>query len=375
MKPHGFPSGRGARGSLDFSLKSQIPGLKIREFMVYVPGGSDKSAIMNKEREIRGRFAPSPTGPLHLGNAMTFLVAWLSVRSRGGRIVMRIEDIEGHGRDPAVIEGNCRDLLRLGLEWDEGYRAGGPHGPYRQSERAELYRRALDRLLEQELVYPCVCSRRDARQAGAAPHAGDCRMYDGRCRGRFADYAEAARALAGSGRLPAWRFRVPDREVVFRDRLCGGQRVNPALTYGDFPIARHPDGIGYQLAVVTDDIDMRITEVVRGGDLLECTPWQILLYRALAPEFPLPEFCHLPVVTGADGKRLAKRTGSLTLESLFERGVRPGTVLGLLAFWGGWAEFGEELTLPELLDRFDLSALRGRKPCLDGAALRLLGAE
>lgn len=128
MKPRGFPSGRGARGSPDFSLKSQIPGLKIREFMVYVPGGSDKSAIMNQEREIRGRFAPSPTGPLHLGNAMTFLVAWLSVRSRGGRIVMRIEDIEGHGRDPAVIEGNCRDLLRLGLEWDEGYRAGGPHG-------------------------------------------------------------------------------------------------------------------------------------------------------------------------------------------------------------------------------------------------------
>ena len=164
MKPHGFPSGRGARVGPDFSLKSQIPGLKIREFMVYVPGGSDKSAIMNKEREIRGRFAPSPTGPLHLGNAMTFLVAWLSVRSRGGRIVMRIEDIEGHGRDPAVIEGNCRDLLRLGLEWDEGYRAGGPHGPYRQSERAELYRRALDRLLEQELVYPCVCSRRDARR-------------------------------------------------------------------------------------------------------------------------------------------------------------------------------------------------------------------
>ena len=265
---------------------------------------------------ICGRFAPSPTGSLHLGNAMTFLVAWLSVRSRGGRMLMRIEDIEGHGRDPAVVDGNCRDLLRLGLDWDEGYGAGGPHAPYRQSERGAFYREALDRLLEHRLVYPCICSRRDVQRMAAAPHAGDYHPYDGRCRGRFSDYAGAMRALEGSGRLPAWRFRVPEGEIVFRDRLCGEFRENLAETYGDFPIARHPDGIGYQLAVVTDDIAMGVTEIVRGGDLLGCTPWQILLWRALAPERPLPEYCHLPVVVDADGKRLAKRNGSLTLDAL-----------------------------------------------------------
>jgi len=320
----------------------------------------------------RGRFAPSPTGALHLGNALTFLAAWLSVRKRGGVVVLRVEDIDGHGRDPAVVDGNCRDLRRLGLEWDEGYGVGGPHGPYRQSERTALYRAALDRLLAQGLVYPCVCSRSDARSAALAPHAGDYHPYDGRCRDRFATYAEAERFL-GRARRPAWRFRVPDAEIVFTDRVCGEVRSNPAETYGDFPIARHPDGAGYQLAVVTDDIAMEITEVVRGGDLLDCTPWQILLYRALAPDFPPPEFSHVPVAVDAEGGRLSKRTGSLTLEALFERGVRRETILGLLGYWCGWAEFGEEVTLGELLNRYDPATLRGRKPRLDAAALRLLG--
>ncbi len=319
----------------------------------------------------RGRFAPSPTGALHLGNALTFLVAWLSVRKQGGVVVLRVEDIDGHGRDPSVVDGNCRDLLRLGLEWDEGYGVGGPHGPYRQSECTARYRAALDRLQELGLVYPCVCSRHDARNAASAPHAGDYRVYDGRCRDRFATYAEAERFLEGK-RHPAWRFRAPDETIEFRDRICGEVRCNPAESYGDFPIARHPDGVGYQLAVVADDIEMEISEVVRGGDLLDCTPWQILLYRALAPEFPLPEFCHVPVATDAEGARLSKRTGSLTLEALFERGVRRETILGLLGFWCGWAEFGEEVTLDELLTRYDPATLRERKPRLDAAALRLL---
>ena len=324
------------------------------------------------QRRLLGRFAPSPTGPLHLGNAMTFLVAWLCVRSRGGRILMRIEDIEGHGRDPAVIDGNCRDLRRLGLDWDEGYGVGGPHEPYRQSGRSALYRASLDRLLEQKLVYPCICSRRDVQRMGAAPHAGDFHPYDGRCRGRFRSYDDARRVLEGSGRLPAWRFRVPAGEIVFLDRLCGEQRVNLAETYGDFPIARHPDGIGYQLAVVADDIDMAVTQIVRGGDLLACTPWQILLWKALAPERPLPEYCHLPVVVDSDGKRLAKRTGGLTLDALFSAGVRPERILGLLAYWGGWAEFGEELNVDAILPRFRLDTLSDRRPTLDEKALKFL---
>ncbi len=302
---------------------------------------------------------------------MTFLVAWLSVRSRGGQLVLRIEDIDGHGRDPAIIEGNCQDLLRLGLEWDEGYGVGGPHAPYRQSERTELYRQALDRLLAQDLAYPCVCSRRDARNASSAPHAGDYHAYDGACRGRFATYAEAELFLKGK-RHPAWRFKVPDETIEFTDRVAGPHKINPALSHGDFPLARHPDGIGYQLAAVADDIDMEISEVVRGGDLLDCTPWQILLHRALAPERPLPEFCHLPVATDAEGNRLAKRNGSLTLDALFKRGVAKERILGLLGFWCGWAEFGETPSLDELLKRYDPKTLGKRTPRLDERALRLL---
>ncbi len=322
---------------------------------------------------VRGRFAPSPTGALHLGNALAFLVAWLSARSQGGRIVLRVEDLDGHGRNPATVEENSKALLRLGLEWDEGYGVGGPHGPYLQSERTERYRQALGQLLKQGLVYPCVCSRRDASSAASAPHAGEYQTYDGRCRGRFASYAEAEAFLEGK-RRPAWRFRVPDAELSFVDRICGEQSWNPAKSYGDFPLARHPDGAGYQLAAVVDDIEMGITEVVRGGDLLACAPWQILIFRALAPGHPLPEFCHLPVATDEEGKRLSKRSGSLTLESLFGRGVRRERILGLLGFWCGWAEFREELPLNELLRRYRPHTLKGRKPSLDKAALQLLGS-
>jgi len=329
------------------------------------------SARAGGRKAPRGRFAPSPTGSLHLGNALAFLVAWLSARSQGGRIVLRVEDIDGHGRDPAAIEGNCRDLLRLGLDWDEGYGVGGPHGPYRQSERIERYREALGSLLEQGLAYPCVCSRSDARNAALAPHAGDYRVYDGRCRGRFASYAEAESFLEGK-RRPAWRFKVPDEEMAFVDRVCGERRVNPATSYGDFPLARHPDGAGYQLAVVVDDIDMDVSEIVRGDDLLDCVPWQILIRRALAPERPLPELCHLPLAVDEDGKRLSKRTGSMTLESLFARGVPRERILGLLGFWCGWAEFGEELSLDELLKRYEPRTLKGRTPRLDKAALQAL---
>jgi glutamyl-tRNA synthetase len=305
---------------------------------------------------------------------MSFLVAWLSMRSRGGRVILRVEDIDGHGRDPSTVDGNCRDLRRLGLDWDEGYGVGGPHEPYRQSERTHLYRRALERLLAAGLVYPCVCSRSDARNAASAPHSGDYLTYDGRCRGRFASYADAERFLEGR-RRPAWRFKVPDEEIPFHDGTYGDIVANPAKTYGDFPLARHPDGVGYQLAVVVDDIAMDVTEVVRGSDLLACVPWQILIHRALAPGRALPEFRHVPVLIDNDGKRLSKRCGSLTLASLFERGVGRERILGLLGFWCGWAEFGEELSIDELLRRYEPSTLQSMKPRLDAAALALLASH
>lgn len=320
---------------------------------------------------VRGRFAPTPTGSLHLGNAMTFLAAWLSVRSRGGRIVMRIEDL-GDRRYETFIDGVCRDLERLGLDWDEGYGAGGSDGPYRQSERFDLYRSAIEQLRRRNLVYPCVCSRRTAREGVLAPHEGEYCRYDGRCRDRFSSYAEAQAFLGKQSRFPAWRFRAPDREVVFTDEIAGVVRCNVFRRNGDFAIARHPDGAGYQLAVVVDDIAMGITEVVRGADLLECTPWQLLLYEALAPETPHPRYRHAPLVLDNTGNRMAKRIGSLTLDALFADKVPPERIVGLLGYWGGWLPFGESLTARELLRHYRPDTPPPPRPTLDDRALALL---
>jgi glutamyl-tRNA synthetase len=321
---------------------------------------------------LRGRLAPSPTGALHLGNARTFLVAWLSVRSRGGRLVLRMEDLD----HPKVKAGTDRaaldDLRWLGLDWDEGPDVGGPHAPYVQTQRVAHYAGALARLQAQDRVYPCVCSRRDVESGQSAPHAGeDGLCYDGACRGRFASYAEAQSGLA-PGRLPAWRFRVPDgTEVAFVDGLAGPQcqRVDEAV--GDFVIARHPAGAGYMLAVVVDDAAMEITEVVRGDDLLPATHRQLLLYRAL--DLSPPTFVHVPLVVSADGRRLAKRHGDTRLAALRRQGIPPERVVGLLAWWCGWAAWGEELTLRELLSRYDLARLPRAPAVLTDEVKRRLG--
>ena len=293
------------------------------------------------------RLAPSPTGALHLGNARTFLVNWLVARKQGWRIVLRIEDIDG----PRIKKGadlqGIEDLRWLGIDWDEG--------PVYQSSRLHLYREALSRLQESGSAYPCVCSRSEVASAASAPHVEEVSsVYPGTCRGRFATVAAAADA---AGRTPAIRFRVPDGVIEFEDRFAGRQQFDPARQLGDFVIAKADGTPAYQLAVVVDDAAMAVTDVVRGDDLLDSTPRQILIYRALAIGRSVPDYYHLPLIKGPDGRRLAKRHGDTRLSYYRGLGVRPGRVLALLSRWSGMELETSEITPSELMDRFDLSRL------------------
>ena len=304
---------------------------------------------------LRGRLAPSPTGALHLGNARSFLIAWLSIRSRGGTVLLRMEDLDHPKVKPQAAQQALEDLRWMGLDWDEGPDVGGPFVPYVQTARLERYAEALAKLQEQRLLYPCVCSRQDVEAGQSAPHAGeDGLAYDGACRGRFANYAEAAATLP-PGRLPAWRFRAEAGETVFEDGFRGWQRETVSQTVGDFVIARHPQGAGYMLAVVVDDAAMGATEVLRGDDLLPATHRQLLLYRALG--LTPPRFVHVPLVVAPDGRRLAKRHGDTRLAALRQHGLRPSQVVGVLAEWCGWAQPGEEIMPVDLVSRFRLDSI------------------
>jgi glutamyl-tRNA synthetase len=322
---------------------------------------------------VRGRFAPSPTGGLHVGNARTALLAWLHARAAGGRFVMRVEDLDVGRVRPGVMEAQLEELRWLGLDWDEGPDAGGPHAPYVQSARGEWYEAALRRLAERGLLYGCVCSRRDIAAAASAPHMGEeGPRYPGTCRGRAVDAAAPSLLRLGVSEL-ALRLGVEPGEVCFGDLLMGRRCYDPAAETGDFVVRRKDGAAAYQLAVVVDDAAMGITHVVRGADLLSSTARQLLLYRALG--LPPPAFLHVPLMLGGDGERLAKRHGAVSLAELRARGVRPERVAGWLAATCGLAEEGEEAAAEELVGRFAVERLPREPTVVTAAMLERLGGR
>jgi glutamyl-tRNA synthetase len=301
-------------------------------------------------RAPRGRYAPSPTGELHVGNAATALAAWLSVRSRGGSLVMRVEDLDRNRVRDGLTERILGDLSWLGLDWDEGPDRGGPHEPYEQWPRRRCYTAAFERLERAGQVYPCFCSRRDIAAAASAPQEpGDELRYPGTCRGL--DPAEAEERAAAGARH-AWRFRVgPDDRPSFVD-LVHGRRESPAPP-GDFVVYR-ADGVpAYQLAVVVDDAEMRIDEVVRGDDLLPSTARQLLLYDALA--LTPPSFAHVPLLLGTDGVRLSKRHRGVTIAELREAGLDRERIIGRLAWVLGLRTEPAPRPAAALVETFDWS--------------------
>ncbi len=302
---------------------------------------------------VRGRYAPSPTGELHLGNGSTALLAWLSIRARGGTFVMRVEDLDRQRSRDELAEQCLQDLEWLGLDWDEGPDLGGPCAPYSQWERRGDYVRAFERLKGESRLYPCFCSRRDIANAPSAPQdPGEMRRYPGTCR---AIAHEEAMARVERNDRHAWRFRV-DGEVspAFDDlvrRRWGQGRSAP----GDFVVYR-ADGVpAYQLAVVVDDAAMAIDEVVRGDDLLSSTPAQLLLYDALGLDAPL--FGHVPLLLGTDGARLSKRHRGITLRELREAGHGPEAVVGRLAKLLGLRPDAGPVTARDLVPGFDLASV------------------
>ncbi|MBQ3090360.1 MAG: tRNA glutamyl-Q(34) synthetase GluQRS [Oscillospiraceae bacterium] len=294
---------------------------------------------------VTGRFAPSPSGRMHLGNAFSALLAWLSVRSAQGQMILRQEDLDPVRCRRDYADQLEQDLLWLGLDWDEGGSAGGDF--YYQSCRREIYEHCLNRLREQGLVYPCFCTRGQLHAANA-PHASDgTLLYAGTCRDLTREQQEAKALL----RRPALRARVPEKECFFIDGLQGAQSVHLARDCGDF-ILRRSDGVhAYQLAVVADDGLMGVTQVVRGRDLLSSTPWQLWLQEQLG--FAHPEYYHVPLLSAADGRRLSKRDGDLDLAALRASGVSPEAIVGRLACWAGLIDRPEPLSPRELIPLFD----------------------
>jgi glutamyl-tRNA synthetase len=292
------------------------------------------------------RFAPSPTGALHLGNARTFVLNWLLAKRFGWRILMRVEDLDGP-RVKAGVEQQMLDELRwLGLTWD---------GPVvRQSQRTQKYRAALDALVAAGAAYPCVCSRKDVELAAGAPHSDDgSAVYAGLCRGLFRTAEEAS---AATNRPAAWRLAVDDAEIAFEDAFAGRCRFRLAQTCGDFVIVKSDGTAAYQLAVVVDDAEAGVTDVVRGDDLLESAARQIYLRRLLKLS-PEPTYWHFPLVIGPDGRRLAKRHGDTRIAHYRQRGATPQRIAGLIAYWSGLTNRREEISVEGLLEKFDIRLL------------------
>ncbi|HKF46701.1 MAG TPA: glutamate--tRNA ligase family protein [Terracidiphilus sp.] len=292
----------------------------------------------------RGRLAPSPTGFLHVGHARTFWTAWQRARDMQGTLVMRMEDLDPQRSHANYAEAAYEDLRWMGIRWHEGPDEGGPYGPYLQSKRMSAYVYAWRRLYQGGFLFPCKCSRKDLEAALGAPHEmttaealssgkaealDDEPIYPGTCRANCGYVPQLPGPNVPAADTPGgmnWRFRVPDGEVIeFEDQNLGPQRFVAGVDFGDFAVWRRDGTPSYQLACVADDAAMRITEVVRGADLLKSTARQILLYRALGGR--VPKWFHCRLVLDQHGRRLAKRHDALSLRALRKRGLTPMNIL------------------------------------------------
>jgi glutamyl-tRNA synthetase len=299
-----------------------------------------------------GRFAPSPTGVLHIGNLRTALLAWLFARSNGARFSMRVEDLDRQRVKPGFEEQQLADLRTIGIDWDGDV--------VRQSERLDLYADAIAQLDREGLTYPCFCTRAEIREAASAAHGplpeG---AYPGTCR-ELSARERAERDAAG--RPPALRLRAGGERVAFRDGLLGDQDG----VVDDFVLRRGDGTPAYNLAVVVDDAAQGVGEVVRGADLVDSTPRQLLLARLLGLEEP--RHAHVPLVLGPDGARLAKRHGAVTLANRAALGETPEQVVGWMAASAGLADPGEPVTAAQLVARFDPGRLSPAPTTVDPSA-------
>ena len=295
-----------------------------------------------------GRFAPSPSGYLHMGNLLAMLLCWLDCRSQGGKLIFRMEDLDPARSKQVYIDALADDLRWLGLDWDEGW----PDPAYAQSQRTDYYEEAFQDLKKRDLVYPCWCSRAERLAVASAPHPGE-KEHDSGCRCAHLSAKERL-TLERSGRKPAWKLRCPDQKIPVEDGHYGLFVQNPARDVGDF-IIRRADGVfAYQLAVSVDDMLMGVTRVVRGRDLLSSAPRQKWLIETLGGT--APAYCHAPLLTDGNGK-LSKRLGSLSTEVL-RRETAPEALCGKLAFLCGLTETEEAVSARDLLPLFSWDCVK-----------------
>lgn len=293
------------------------------------------------DRLVVGRFAPTPSGRMHLGNVFSFLMAWLSAKSQSGAIVLRMEDLDTQRTSEEYARLLRQDLRWLGLHWDE------ETAP--QSQRSQVYRRHFEQLREQGLVYPCYCTRSQLHSVNA-PHLSDgTYRYPGTCRNLTAEQA------AAFGREPAWRIRVPDRIWQFTDLLQGAQQDNLTESCGDFILRRADGCYVYQIAVTVDDAEAGVTQVVRGDDLLSSAPRQMFLQEQLG--FVHPQYGHVPLLLAPDGRRLSKRDQDMDLGYL-QQHFSPEQIIGSLAHASGLLEKNQPVSAAELMGEFSWEKLK-----------------
>ncbi len=320
---------------------------------------------------VRVRFAPSPTGYLHLGSARTGLYNYIFARRNRGAFILRIEDTDASRSTDEAIEQILRSMREMGLEWDEGPEVPGPHGPYRQTERQHIYHDYTQRLLATGHVYRCFCTPEELEaERQAAQAAKRAWVYGGKCRSLPNEEVEQRVA---AGELHTMRMRVPAGRTVFQDMLRDPVEFDNA-TIGDFIVRRSDGTVTYNLAVVVDDVSMEITHVIRGDDHISNTPKQIIIYEALG--VPVPRFLHMPLLFGTDKKKLSKRHGATKLEQLTAMGYLVEVVRNYLAFLS--TEFDESMitwTLDDLVRRFDVEKLGTSASIFDPEKLRWMNGR